>query len=458
MSLRRHVVCSSKLGYVADEELVDGMLFLDCWTCTCVLTVRTTVSRVINGVRCEPYCRIMLASIVVGVLLRLVIGTFLTYSFDVNYWVTTSENIVAGEGLYESPGYYYTPVWGYVLAVAATVANMFGIPFGHYDQDAVIGSALNGAYLCIPDLGYALLLKAILMAFDLIAGYFIFKIVELMTDDKRKASVSFAIWFLFPLTILLSSERVMFECIELAFMLMAVYMAFTDRPCMAGVAIAISLLTKPYGAFIAVLLIGYFLAKDKKVIDAVRYIVSTAVTGLVIMAPTLLEGNLLASQSWATSRVGDSASGYDLMMLVAPILVILCIVGIAMVYKHRITDCRAIMTIGLVITSLMLIAKGHVQYYLVLVPFVAILGCGTFKYPLIPLALLGIVTFITGAPDVTSTYVRTGLPGASIIASLGEINTGLYSSMQLVLKYASGWIAILFACLSLKQIMKRSDV
>ena len=149
---------------------------------------------------------------------------------------------------------------------------------------------------------------------------------------------------------------------------------------------------------------------------------------------------------------------YDLMMLVAPILVILCIVGIAMVYKHRITDCRAIMTIGLVITSLMLIAKGNVQYYLVLVPLVAILGCGTFKYPLIPLALLGIVTFITGAPDVTSTYVRTGLPGASIIASLGEINTGLYSSMQLVLKYASGWIAILFACLSLKQIMKRSDV
>ena len=73
--------------------------------------------------------RILAYSLVIGLAVRAVVSVFLTYHVDFNYWILTSENLTAGEGLYGMPGYFYTPVWGFVLAVLSNLANLFGVPY-----------------------------------------------------------------------------------------------------------------------------------------------------------------------------------------------------------------------------------------------------------------------------------------------------------------------------------------
>ena len=58
----------------------------------------------------------LLAVILAGVILRLLI-TSLSMIYDTNYWALVIRNIDSGNGLYGLDGYFYTPVWGYLLAL-----------------------------------------------------------------------------------------------------------------------------------------------------------------------------------------------------------------------------------------------------------------------------------------------------------------------------------------------------
>ena len=53
--------------------------------------------------------------IFIGVAIRLVLAPLLTYDYDIYHWGVILENIRTGNGLYGMAGYYYTPVWGYLL-------------------------------------------------------------------------------------------------------------------------------------------------------------------------------------------------------------------------------------------------------------------------------------------------------------------------------------------------------
>ena len=49
----------------------------------------------------------------------------LAYTFDTNYWAIVTRNIQMGEGLYGLRGYYYTPVWGYILGFVSMFDSFF---------------------------------------------------------------------------------------------------------------------------------------------------------------------------------------------------------------------------------------------------------------------------------------------------------------------------------------------
>ena len=62
--------------------------------------------------------------LVVGIILRLLIASF-SMGFDADYWAVVLRNIEAGDGLYVAEGYYYTPVWGYVLGLIGALQTVF---------------------------------------------------------------------------------------------------------------------------------------------------------------------------------------------------------------------------------------------------------------------------------------------------------------------------------------------
>ena len=63
-----------------------------------------------------------------------------------------------------------------------------------------------------------------------------------------------------------------FDNIEVLFMLIAIYAALKGNFVISGTSMAISLLTKPYGAFIALGLIIYVYRKNNSFKDAGKYI------------------------------------------------------------------------------------------------------------------------------------------------------------------------------------------
>ena len=166
--------------------------------------------------------RLAILVLVTGLVLRIVLGLFYTYPIEDNYWILGSTNLTAGEGLYGVPGYYYLPVWGYFLAVMTAVANFLGIPYGYYYDD--IGTSLKDCDVIVPSIEYSLMVLAVLIIFDILVAHLIFRIGCRVTGDERKAVIMAAIWFLCPLTIAISSIRLMFENVEIFFLLASVLM------------------------------------------------------------------------------------------------------------------------------------------------------------------------------------------------------------------------------------------
>ena len=53
--------------------------------------------------------------LVIGFVIRITAGLVLNYGYDVHHWAIIMANASSGNGLYGLTGYFYTPVWGYIL-------------------------------------------------------------------------------------------------------------------------------------------------------------------------------------------------------------------------------------------------------------------------------------------------------------------------------------------------------
>ena len=69
----------------------------------------------------------LLYVVLIGFIVRLGISISVTYCTDIGYWIRVSSNLTAGYGLYDVPGYYYMPIWGYVIAVLTYICNALNI-------------------------------------------------------------------------------------------------------------------------------------------------------------------------------------------------------------------------------------------------------------------------------------------------------------------------------------------
>ena len=80
--------------------------------CSASETMRAAVFDMRGTVCRHPLLTVFLA----GLILRLLI-TSLSMVYDTDYWALVIRNIDSGNGLYGLDGYFYTPVWGYLLAL-----------------------------------------------------------------------------------------------------------------------------------------------------------------------------------------------------------------------------------------------------------------------------------------------------------------------------------------------------
>lgn len=52
----------------------------------------------------------------VSLVVHMILTVAFSHTFDSEYWLLIMQNIETGNGLYDINGYYYTPIWGYLLS------------------------------------------------------------------------------------------------------------------------------------------------------------------------------------------------------------------------------------------------------------------------------------------------------------------------------------------------------
>ncbi len=360
--------------------------------------------------------RDLLIVTVIGLVIRYVVGIFFTYPTDVNYWVIVSENLFSNEGLYGLPGYYYTPVWGYILSAVTSVIGMIGIPLGEYVPELVTQNMILDWTNTLPSMWYAMAIKTVLFIFDLLVAVTLYKIGKELYSE-RHAFWMFTIWFLCPFTIVISSIRMMFENLEILLFLLSFLCMITKRPAWAGVMMALSLMTKPYGIFLAILMVGYSHAQSQSVGYTMRYVVAGCVTAMVLFLPVILNGQLSEAMIWLTNRAGSTGSGYNSVLNITPFIVLGSLIASAIIFFKGKGSTSALIALSAIFTSMMLLSPGNIQYYLVLLPFALLLPYRSKVIAIVAFLILSVFAFTSYSTWSSVLYIHGGYVFSDLLQS-----------------------------------------
>jgi hypothetical protein len=324
-------------------------------------------------------------------------------------WALTIQHIQAGAGLYSVDGYWYTPVWGYFLGIWSWFMNLFGV----VDYGRVFDAALPlellplGHTATVTTIAFNVMVKIPLIIADVIVGYLIYKLIKDTSGDEKKATYGFALWFLCPLVIFTSAVQGMFDVISVMFMLVSVIALRKKHDVLAGTAFAAAVLTKMFPGYLIFAFIAYLALQhkgDRKTFLTRTGIVAAAaaVMSFIIYLPQILDGTVMRSLSFLSSRVSTAvsetassgawdsiaSSGMSLILFLQPLIFAAAIFLAYRMYKKGdatgdqfFVCCAATMAVAFVWPAVP-------QYTLVLLPFIIFMAAMFDKRFFVPFSLI----------------------------------------------------------------------
>ena len=268
-----------------------------------------------GSVESEPkkpsvFSRPIVVFLIIGLILRFICAPLLTYDYDMYHWAVIMQNIDSGNGLYELTGYFYTPVWGYVMGFILMILNffcqvdVFGMRFTSYLGIEDMQHIYHVATITSPEFNLAMKVPLILV--DVLVGYLVYKIVKEYTSNQRKAEIAFGLWFLCPVVFYMSGIQGMFDNISALFLLLCVMLVLKDEYFLGGFFLSLATLLKLFPGMCAFVLTIYVLKRYSEKNEIILRL-GLAIAGgiaalLVIMLPNILEGNLAQTITLITDR------------------------------------------------------------------------------------------------------------------------------------------------------------
>ena len=326
--------------------------------------------------------------LVVGVAIHLIV-MMTSMVYDLDYWAVVIRNIEAGNGLYEAEGYYYTPVWGYLLGLASVIQEYL-LCLGEIAVRIV--EAFPVEYIpdtyytaTAPSLAFIYSVKIPLMFFDIIMAFLSMAIVKDFTGDNRKSVVAFALTLLCPVLFLSSAMIGMPDTVAIVFALMTVLLLRKGHPFIAGMTFSLAVLTKFFPAFFIFIFVVFLLMQNRENMrDAILQVLiaaaGAALMTFVVLLPHILEGNLAMCFQFISDRVvtlGESSIFLTIVnmsrVLAYVVVLVLSIVVAILMYRRRDRDpFELLMKECLLIAALCIIYPPTTQYMVIIVPFLAI--------------------------------------------------------------------------------------
>ncbi len=328
--------------------------------------------------------------ILVGVAIRLVLMPLLSFSYDSNYWAMTMSHLQAGLGLYGLEGYYYTPVWGYIIGLLAPLQEMFlGVDIyglrvtGAFPLEAFMNNGPFYLSATVTSVEFNFWIKFPIMICDIIVGYLVYRLIKDRSGDEKKAVKGLALWFLCPLTIIVTSVCGMFDVFSVMFTLLSVLLIYHDKCFLGGVTFSFAVLTKFFPGFLIFILVAYVLAKHKN--DGLKYrklayaILGASIAFVVIMLPQIFDGTFMEAFTFLSSRTGSGGGSSIGTMLVSKTAMlyftaVLCLTAVIAWWVYKTNDAgrdKAFFMACALAVGALFVYPPSPQYILLFIPFLA---------------------------------------------------------------------------------------
>lgn len=247
----------------------------------------------------------------VSLVVHMILTAAFSHTFDSEYWLLIMQNIETGNGLYDINGYYYTPIWGYLLSFIDMLTQVTGsIPIlGDRFTDLIVIEDHWGfqATLASPDVNF--LLKLPLSIVDVLVGVFIYIIVAHHTGSEKKGLGAMIFWSFCPIVVYMSAIQGQFDSVSVLLLILTIILIKQDNPLLAGMVFALATWLKIFPGVCILVLFGYMLARYRGTERSKQQILM-AIAGfvgftLIIFLPQILDGTLPYAFSFLTTRVSD---------------------------------------------------------------------------------------------------------------------------------------------------------
>lgn len=252
---------------------------------------------------------ILIVSLAIGLIIRFALLP-LTYEYDMYHWAVVLQNINSGNGLYSLDGYFYTPVWGYILGAMDAVWNsllsvdVFGMKITELLGVQTMEHMNHTATVTTPE--FNAFVKLMLIAVDVVVGFAIRSFVRSLTNDARKADIGFALWFLCPIAIYMSAVQGMFDNISGLLTLLSIILVLRRRYFSGGFILMTAILLKLYPGFALAVMIALIIVRRDSVRDCLLNTIRLFAGGLcafaILMAPTVMDGTFAKAFTFITDR------------------------------------------------------------------------------------------------------------------------------------------------------------
>lgn len=340
----------------------------------------------------------ILTILAVGLAIRLIMMS-LAVVYDADYWALVLRNLKVGEGLYGLEGYYYTPVWGYVLGMSNFFQSLL-LDIGEFAVrvvDLIPIEGIEGYFLSatVPSLALNYAVKMPLIISDVVLSLLVYILVRDLQNDTRKAILACALVFLCPLLIGSSAIIGMPDTISATFAILTLLLAMRGRYFLAGMSISIAVLTKFFPVFFIFILIAYVLRKHHDNCSMAYKNLFLAIAGgvimtLIIFLPQIITDNLDQCFKFLFDRTGSSVDESILGIIAGKgrIIVYLAVIVITMFFAYRLYHSdekkldQSLVKYCFITVALCMLYPPAPQYMVLLIPFLAYMICIDKKFML----------------------------------------------------------------------------
>ncbi len=324
------------------------------------------------------YKRPIFMFLVMGLIIRFVCAPLLTYDYDMYHWGVIMQNIDSGNELYQMTGYFYTPVWGYIMGFMDVIWNNLASidVFGIFSTEMIPIEELahNWHMATITSPAFNVAMKIPLILCDILVGYLIYKIVFEWTNDKKKSEFAFGIWFLCPIVLYMSGIQGMFDTFAALMILLCIMLLIKEHYLLAGVLFSCSVLLKMFPAATVILLILFVLMKYDFKKEGVRNLgiatVGAVIGALVIMLPNIMEGNIENALTFITDR--SDRTGFITYIQIFAVVVLELYIAYRFSKLSKFNLDRELVKYSLFAMIAMFILGVNPQYMIIIMPFLII--------------------------------------------------------------------------------------